>query len=111
MKEDKQWDDWNRSTLATAYSHACENIFTDYVPRTDEAKELFFEQQKFIYSVFESCLKTSMGRYCVHKLQHTFDTQAIYKEMVTYANDSTQATLDTDELLNYIATNKLHTSN
>jgi len=27
LKEDKQWDSWKRSTLATARSHGCEDVF------------------------------------------------------------------------------------
>ena len=27
LKENKQWDDWRRSTLATARSHGCEEVF------------------------------------------------------------------------------------
>lgn len=111
MNEDKQWDNWVRSTLATANTHGCENIFTDYVPTSTEEKELFFEQQKFMYAVFETCLQTSMGRHNVCQHQNDFDAQTIYKKMLHHASRSTQATIDVDEILTYISTNKLHTSN
>ena len=53
LREDKQWDSWKRSTLATARSHACEEIFDPlYTPVTSNNKDIFDEKQKFMYSVF-----------------------------------------------------------
>ena len=35
LKENKQWDDWHRSPLATARSHGCEEVFNPkYKPKT-----------------------------------------------------------------------------
>ena len=46
FKESKQWYDWRRSTLATARSHCCEEIFNPtYTPKTPEEKDLFIEKQ------------------------------------------------------------------
>ncbi|WP_371070137.1 hypothetical protein, partial [Salmonella enterica] len=54
FKEDKQWDSWRRSTLATARSHACEDVFDpSYRPSNHDEAAVFTEKQKFIYSVFE----------------------------------------------------------
>ena len=64
LKQDKMWDDWRRSTMTTAKTHGCEDIFNArYTPKTDEEKALFKEKQQFIYSVFEECLQTDMGRH------------------------------------------------
>ena len=108
LKEDKQWDSWRRTTLATARSHACEQVFDpDYKPTTTEDKDLFDEKQKFIYSVFDDCLKTDVGKSLVRTYEATYNAQAIYKELKAHATESTQATLDTDELLTYITSTKL----
>ena len=54
LKDDKQWDSWRCSTIATARSHACEEVFDpSYKPKTAEEKALFDEKQKFIYSVLK----------------------------------------------------------
>ena len=43
LKEDKQWDSWNRSTKATARTHDCEDVFNEtYIPNSNEEKQLFF---------------------------------------------------------------------
>ena len=66
LKTDKQWDAWRRSTIATARTHGCEDIFdSTYIPTTLEAKELFQEKQKFIYAVFQEKLLTDKGKYLV----------------------------------------------
>ena len=45
LREDKQWDSWRRSTLATARSHSCEAVFDPtFVPSSSEDRELFAEK-------------------------------------------------------------------
>ena len=57
FKEDKKWDKWQRSTIATARSNNCEHIFDPlYSPGAAEEKEVFQEKQNFSYSVLEEKL-------------------------------------------------------
>ena len=108
MKENKQWDDWRRSTLATARSHCCEEVFNSkYKPKTTEERDLFIEKQKFIYSVFDECLLTDMGKALVRSYESTFNAQKIYEELEKDATTSTQATIETSELLTYLTSTKL----
>jgi hypothetical protein len=54
LKEDNQWDAWNRSVVATARAQSVDNVLKHaYLPVTHEETLLFTEQQKFMYSVFE----------------------------------------------------------
>ena len=77
LREDKQWDAWKRSTLATARSHSCEEIFNpSYVPSNSDERDLFHEKQKFIYSVFEEKLQTDIGKSLVHNHDHEHDSDA-----------------------------------
>ena len=109
LKENKQWDHWRRTTLATACSHACEEVFDpNYNPTTTENKDLFDEKKKFIYSVFNDCLQTDVGKSLVRTHERNYDAQTIYKELKAHATASTQATLDTDELLSYVTSTKLN---
>ena len=49
LQEDKQWDNWYRSTLATARSHGCEQIFDPtFLPSTPDDTTIFDEKQKFM---------------------------------------------------------------
>ena len=111
LREEKQWDGWRRSTLATARSHGCEDVFDrTYQPTTAEERDVFNEKQKFIYSVFEEKLQTDMGKSIVRDHEHDFDAQTIYAQLLDHANASTQASIDTADLLKYITTVQLHES-
>ena len=63
-----------------------------------------------MYSVFEEKLQTDMGKYYVRQHDADFDAQAIFESLSTYAKKSTQASIDTADLLSYITTIKLHDS-
>ena len=109
LREDKQWDKWNRSIKALARTHDCEEVFdTNYVPVGNDQEAAFQEKQKFIYSVFEDKVLTNTGKTLVRKFEETYDAQSIYKGLLHHSKESTQATIDIAELLTYITTVKLH---
>ena len=109
FREDRQWDKWNRSIKALARTHDCEEIFDPtYKPNGDDEEETFIEKQKFIYSVFEDKVLTNTGQALVRKFEKTFDAQSVYKGLLQYSRESTQATIDIAELLTYITSVKLH---
>ena len=111
FKEDKEWDSWHRSTLATARFHGCEDVLDPkYKPKTAEEKDLFDEKQKFLYSVFEEYLLTDMGKRCVRQYSKTYDAQAVYRDLEKHAKKSTQACLTSSELLTFLTTYTLHNS-
>lgn len=110
LKDDKQWDGWRRATIATARSHGCEVIFdSSFVPDPSDADAyaVFKEKQKFMYSVFEEKLKTDFGRHLVREHEADFDAHTIYKELSDHARKSTQAAIDSSELLSYITTTRM----
>ena len=73
-----------------ARAHGCEEIFDPkYCPTSPDAKALFAEKQKFMYSVFETILKTDMGKYFVHQHEKTFDAQTVYRKFGLHALTST----------------------
>ena len=111
FKDAKQWDGWRRSTLATARSHNCEEVFNPSYRPSSEDRDVFAEKQKFIYSVFEEKLQTDMGKHFVRMHELDFDAQTVFKDLQTHARASTQASIATAELLRYITTTKLHDSN
>ena len=95
LKTDKEWDDWNFSTIATARVHGCENILDPkYKPMTQDDKDLFEEQQKFMYSVFVDKLQTDIGKYYVRHYEKTYDAQKVYRELERYATESIQEMFD-----------------
>ncbi len=79
LKQDKQWDQWRRSTIATARAHGCDEIFaSQYTPSNAEESDLFVEKQKFIYSVFEESILTDIGKYYVRLHEKDYDAQEIF---------------------------------
>ena len=105
LTQDKQWDDWLRSTRATAATHDCDEVLNStYKPKGQENIDLFEEKQKFMYSVFDKCLQTDMGKHYVRQHDKDSDAQAIFRKLSKYATKSTQAALESSELLTYITT-------
>ena len=108
LKDDAMWDNWNRSTVSQARAQDIAHVLDpSYIPQNQAARDLFVEQQKFMYAVFEKTLLTDKGKALVRQHQHTFDAQAIYRELSAYAMLSTKATMNASSLLSYITTTTL----
>jgi hypothetical protein len=68
LKEDKQWDSWERSTVAQAQAQDLLDVLdSNFVPATPEATELFVEKQKFVYAIFDKILLTDKGKLLVRQ--------------------------------------------
>jgi hypothetical protein len=108
LKQDKQWDNWNRATIAQAQAQDVSNVLNPkYSPNDPTAIALFHEQQKYMYAAFERHLQTDKGKALVRAHHSTSNAQAIYKELSEYALQSTKASLDSASLLAYITSAKL----
>jgi hypothetical protein len=100
LKEDKQWDSWQRSTIAQARAQDLSDILDPtFAATTPEAVELFVEKQKFFYAVFEKTLLTDQGKALVRQYGPTFDAQKVYSELSIYAKSSTMASMEASDLL------------
>ena len=107
LKEDKQWDSWQRSTIAQARAQDVSEILDEnFVPITPEAQELFVEKQKFFYVAFEKTLLTDKGKALVRHYGSTFDAQKVYQELSAYAKSSTMASMEASTLLTYVSSAK-----
>ena len=100
LNDEKQWDDWKRSTLATIYAHDCENVTKPtYRPTSPDDTALFKEQNKFMYDVFTSIIKTHSGKHFVRKYEHNRNAQAVWNEYVTFMRSSTRGDIEIEELM------------
>jgi hypothetical protein len=87
LKEDKQWDSWQRGTMAQARAEDLSEILdSNLVPATPEATELFVEKQKFFYALFDKVLLTDKGKLLVRQYASTFDAQKVIRDLTVYAN-------------------------
>jgi hypothetical protein len=63
LKDDKQWDGWNRSHNAQARAQVVEDVMNStYKPTTTEDKVLFAVKQTYMFAVFEKTLLTDQGK-------------------------------------------------
>ena len=67
LKDEKYYESFKRSVLVTARAHDCEEILQPtFRPRGDaDSLELFRLKNDFMYSVFNKCLLSDMGKTIV----------------------------------------------
>jgi hypothetical protein len=105
LKDEKDWDDWQRKTRAQATAQCVEVVLDPtYKPLSQDERALFAEQQKYMVAVFNQCLQTDAGQRIVRNLDGTNDAQEMFKQLVAHAQCSTSAIIASSELLSYITT-------
>ena len=103
LKDEKQWDDWKRKAVATVFAHGCENVISPpYTPTTADETLLLIKQNKFMYDVFTTILKTSMGRHYTRKHESTRDAQAVWSDYMQYMRTSSKADIELEDLMKAI---------
>ncbi len=108
MKDDKQWDNYQRTAGAQARAQdVAEVLDSSYIPLTPEEKELFKEKQTYMFAVFEKTLLTDQGKAFVREFEKHSDAQSIYLRIREHALTSTKASIEASEILTYITSCKL----
>ena len=105
LKHCKDWDSWHRAFYSTARAQGVSNVLdSSYSPSIKEDKDLFKEQQKFMYSVLERCLQSDPGKEAVRSEFATADAQKVFAVVQTHYESSTKSAIDASDLLSYITT-------
>jgi len=92
LKDDKHWNNWNRSVISQARAHDVSDVFEPtYVPSTIDGATLFKEKQSFVYSMFNRCVQTDSGKSIVRDHEENYDAQAVYRKLEHHAKMSTKA--------------------
>ena len=103
FKEDSKWAVWHRHFTSIAMTHGMDNVLSPtYAPATEEEKALFREQQKFLYSVFDRCLKTAKSIKFVRAHEKDKDAQALYQGLVEAYVKGISAELTEEHILDEI---------
>jgi hypothetical protein len=111
-KDKKQWDNWQRSTVAFARAQGIEEVLDiNYFPTDSDDVALFEEKKKFMYAVFERTLQTDQVKAFVREWDATYDSQLVYAALLNYSIKSTKASLDSGKLLQYISSAKVGDGN
>jgi hypothetical protein len=103
LKDDSQWDNWNRDIITTARAQNVEDVLDSKFRATTNAdKELFKEHQKFMYDVFSKSCLTDKTKSIVRKHFQTYDAQKVYSELEAHFTKSTKAQHSSSSLLTYL---------
>ena len=108
FKHDRQWDEWQRTTKATADAqHVSEVLDPDYKPPNLQMQDLFNAKQTFMFKVFNDNILTDAGKALVRKHAPNSDAQAIYRDLCKHMELTNKASLSPQALLSYITSVKL----
>jgi hypothetical protein len=108
LKDEKQWDNWNRSLKSLAHAHDIYQVFdANYTATTAEEIDLFEFKQKIMYAVFQQTVLTDQGKALVRAHEADFDAHAVYLALADYASKSTKSSLEASHILSYITNTKL----
>jgi hypothetical protein len=78
-----------------------------YVPTTKQAKKLFNEKQKYVYSVLESKVINDKWMAIVQEYKDTSDAQKVYQKLTDHHLGSTKAMIESSTILSYITSVRL----
>ena len=105
LKDDKQWDRYQRDLEALCRAHGLLHILDpDYSPVGPDATALFDRHQSFMYHIFVSTLLTDTGKKLVRDYQKTYDAQRIYAKLVEHATTSVTADTNAATIMAYLTT-------
>ena len=92
LKDEKYYESSKRSMLVTARAHDCEEILQPtFRPKGDaDSLELFSLKNDFMYSVFNKCLLSDMGKTIVRKHLDNMNTQWLWEEFATHMTTSSK---------------------
>ena len=106
LKDEKYYESFKRSVLVTARAHDCEEILQPtFRPRGDaDSLELFRLKNDFMYSVFNKCLLSDMGKTIVRKHLDNMNAQWVWEEFATHMTTSSKGKAEKCRLHTYVTT-------
>lgn len=108
LKDERNWDNWKRRTIATMYAHGCQNVANpSYKANTVDDALLLREQNNFMYDVFATILQTTMGAHYVTKHEDDRDAQSTWADYTKYMKTSTNADMQIEELMSSLTSLRL----
>ena len=112
LKDEKYYESFKRSVLVTVRAHDCEEIVQPtFRPRGDaDSLELFRLKNDFMYSVFNKCLLSDMGKTIVRKHLDNMNAQRVWEEFATDMTTSSKGKAEKHQLHTYVTTTVLDKS-
>ena len=105
---DADWKDFSDKMLLEAKAQLVDDVLKpSYKPATTDEKDLFLLKKNYMMSVFKNHILTDKGKSIIATHTATGEAQKVWKELVDYHKDSTQADNVCEMLLNYIVTSRI----
>ena len=106
LKDEKYYESFKRSVLVTARAHDCEDILQPtFRPKGDaDSLELFRLKDDFMYSVFNKCLLSDMGKTIVRNHLDNMNAQRVWEEFATHMTTSSKGKAEKRRLHTYVTT-------
>ena len=105
LKDEKYYESFKRSVLVTVRAHDCEEIQQPtFRPRGDaDSLELFRLKNDFMYSVFNKCLLSDMGKTIVRKHLDNMNAQRVWEEFDSHMTTSSKGKAEKCRLHTYMS--------
>ena len=112
LKDEKYYESFKRSVLVTARGHDCEEILHPTFRRRGDADclEHFRLKNDFMYSVFNKCLLSDMGKTIVREHLDNMNAQRVWEEFATHMTTSSKGKAEKCRLHTYVTTTVLDKS-
>ena len=112
IKDEMYYESFKRSRLVMARAHDCEEILQPtFRPRGDaDSLEIFRLKNDFMYSVFNKCLLSDMGKTIVRNHLDNMNAQRIWEEFATHMTISSKGKAEKCRLHTYVTTTVLDKS-
>lgn len=109
--DDTKWVPYKRHLNSLSAIHGTEKVLDiTYVPKTAQEKELFLQQNNFVYTVFESTLKTAKTIIIVREFEATRNGQGIYGRLVEIFESPVSNQLQKQKARAALTSHKLNSS-
>ncbi len=109
LKQQKYYQSWKRNFVGQAHAQDVAHVLdSNYNPTAQEEIDLFKLQKDYIYATFQLVLLTDKGKEIVRDHAADRDAQKVYEELETYANSSTEASIEVQKLTTMLTTAKLN---
>ena len=100
LKDEKEWNSYNRKLLAVARAQGVENILNPhYTPNTDEEIETFNAQNCYVWSAFVNTIETTKGLDLMRSHQATGNAHDFYAALAEHHQTSNSAKIEASSIL------------
>ena len=102
LHDQKQFNDWNDNVVTWVAAQCVDEVLDPSHKPPFDQEAVFKEKQKCMCAVFNSVLLTDKGKTIVHKYTADKDAQAVYRDFVDHATESTRAKITAASTLSYL---------